>query len=411
MADWFVQHGGKQYGPLPAAKLKQLAADGKISPTTSVRLGTDGAWVPASRVKGLFDSMAPASPSRPPATPRANVPPSAPPIAPAPLVATPLVRAQPPKVTPLAKGTPVAGKSVPALVVGGISLVLGILALATCWLPAMGAGAAWVAIGIASTGLIVGIVAFVMAAMHKGSGLALGIAGTSTSLVAGALSIVVWMFFSQLPTPPKVIAVAPPVVQPAPPPVAPTPEAEPEPEPVWTDAHEAIEQGPIRARIAIARIEPVTLESIDLSTLKRQKAKPMLKVRVSLENISTDTIVSAPGWPGGADLVGQGVTELLGGDAGKALKSATASAALADNAGNNYKQVPIVQVFGAKLLASADPSLRPTEKVEHDLVFAEPLPTIEYLRLELTPAGFNGNDSLRFQIGRDLIQGLKAPSD
>jgi hypothetical protein len=34
------------------------------------------------------------------------------------------------------------------------------------------------------------------------------------------------------------------------------------------------------------------------------------------------------------------------------------------------------------------------------------LETVEYLRLELPPAGFSGTDSLRFQIPKAMVGGL-----
>jgi len=45
---------GAEFGPVSATELVEQAADGKISPDTEVRKG-EGAWVPASRVAGLFD--------------------------------------------------------------------------------------------------------------------------------------------------------------------------------------------------------------------------------------------------------------------------------------------------------------------------------------------------------------------
>ena len=43
-SEWYVQHGGKEYGPMSPAHLKKLAAEGKITPATSVRLGATGTW-------------------------------------------------------------------------------------------------------------------------------------------------------------------------------------------------------------------------------------------------------------------------------------------------------------------------------------------------------------------------------
>lgn len=58
--EWFVTKGDKTYGPFTSAQLKELASTGKIKPDTLIRMGSDGKWTPAERVKGLFDS-----PSRP----------------------------------------------------------------------------------------------------------------------------------------------------------------------------------------------------------------------------------------------------------------------------------------------------------------------------------------------------------
>lgn len=76
MADWFVSKGGKTHGPFSSAQLKQLAAASKIDTSTQVRMGADGQWVTADRVKGLFvAAMATAatpSPVQPPPRPQAK---------------------------------------------------------------------------------------------------------------------------------------------------------------------------------------------------------------------------------------------------------------------------------------------------------------------------------------------------
>jgi hypothetical protein len=51
---WYIQHNGRAVGPVTAAKLKQLASAAKIGPETKLRLGDDGEWLDAERVKGLF---------------------------------------------------------------------------------------------------------------------------------------------------------------------------------------------------------------------------------------------------------------------------------------------------------------------------------------------------------------------
>lgn len=418
--EWYVQHGGKLYGPLTSTQLKKLAADSKIAATTQVRLGAEGNFVSASRVQGLFpangaaaggESKATTAPP-PPVVAAKVAPPKAMPqaqVAPPPIAPPAAFGGSRTSFVPQAQTVASAPQSMPASLLGAVALVLGILALATCWLAKLGA-LGWLGIGVGSVGLILGIAGFIVSARRQGAGLALNIAGTSSSVVGLTLAVVFGVMFGLFgkappPAPPivQVPIVAPPSAEPEPEPAA---EPAPPPEPVWTLADQSIEQGPIRASIASAKIEQVRLENSDLSTLKKSKPQPMLKVVVAIENISTDRIVPVPGWPGGGDLIGQGVSELLGStEVGKAVQSATASAKLTDNIGNPYKQVSLLSLFGAQL-PGGDHSVRPAEKKQLELVYPPPLVSIEYLRIELSPAGFGGEAPLRFQIPRAMIVGM-----
>jgi membrane protein YdbS with pleckstrin-like domain len=62
MAGWYVRVGGKVHGPLDSAKIKELAACGKINETTDISRGDNGPFVAAGKVKGLFASTAKPSP-------------------------------------------------------------------------------------------------------------------------------------------------------------------------------------------------------------------------------------------------------------------------------------------------------------------------------------------------------------
>lgn len=55
---WYIHHNGRAVGPVTAAKLKQLAGEAKIGPKTRLRLGDEGQWLNAERVKGLFPAAA-----------------------------------------------------------------------------------------------------------------------------------------------------------------------------------------------------------------------------------------------------------------------------------------------------------------------------------------------------------------
>ena len=80
-AEWFYQATGKTVGPVPAAQLKQLAKAGTVTPDTPVRRNTDGKWVKARRVKGLFETTGTPSPQPPAVSPK-GPPPIPPPVPP-----------------------------------------------------------------------------------------------------------------------------------------------------------------------------------------------------------------------------------------------------------------------------------------------------------------------------------------
>lgn len=52
--DWYVRMtDGAEWGPMPPAKLKQLALEGKVTPDSCVKNGESGNWIAAKQVKGL----------------------------------------------------------------------------------------------------------------------------------------------------------------------------------------------------------------------------------------------------------------------------------------------------------------------------------------------------------------------
>jgi hypothetical protein len=89
-SEWFVRINNVERGPISSETLKHLAMDGKVMPKTPIRKGASGDWVPAGRVKGLFDRVShelpqqPGSQNQPPplrvpvATPLPNIPQPAP---------------------------------------------------------------------------------------------------------------------------------------------------------------------------------------------------------------------------------------------------------------------------------------------------------------------------------------------
>jgi len=74
-SQWYYQIMGEEFGPVSPSELRQLAQTSTISADTLVRKGTDGDWVRAERVKGLWgpakrsaSSLGPKEPSFPPKT-------------------------------------------------------------------------------------------------------------------------------------------------------------------------------------------------------------------------------------------------------------------------------------------------------------------------------------------------------
>jgi len=62
VTDWFYKVMGEEFGPLSAAELKLRATQGEVGHEYLVRKGTEGRWVPAWRVKGLFRQSVPEPP-------------------------------------------------------------------------------------------------------------------------------------------------------------------------------------------------------------------------------------------------------------------------------------------------------------------------------------------------------------
>ena len=55
--DFYYRVMGDVIGPITGAELRQKTLDGDVTPDTNVRIGADGQWVSASRVKNLFDAQ------------------------------------------------------------------------------------------------------------------------------------------------------------------------------------------------------------------------------------------------------------------------------------------------------------------------------------------------------------------
>ncbi len=62
---WFYTHGGKQFGPVTLADLKNLTTSGQVLPTDLVWTAKLGNWAGANTIKGLCPDLPPAPPPPP----------------------------------------------------------------------------------------------------------------------------------------------------------------------------------------------------------------------------------------------------------------------------------------------------------------------------------------------------------
>jgi tetratricopeptide (TPR) repeat protein len=74
---WYYRRKGKEHGPVPAGRLKELAQAGKLAPSDLIKSDAMAEWVPASSAKRLVFSQAPKAADPPSQQPQAAPAPAA----------------------------------------------------------------------------------------------------------------------------------------------------------------------------------------------------------------------------------------------------------------------------------------------------------------------------------------------
>jgi hypothetical protein len=128
-SQWYLNDSGQEVGPLSSTELRRLARDGRIRPDSWLRRVGEGGWIPASRVKNLFEAPGQLPPPQPwvlgPTTPGAGPLPASEPLVAIPVNALalpaqpPLPVAQPACVPELEEVQPVSRRA-------GLGLWLGL---------------------------------------------------------------------------------------------------------------------------------------------------------------------------------------------------------------------------------------------------------------------------------------------
>lgn len=67
--EWHYSRNGKQHGPVSVNELRELAADGQLQRDDLVWREGMTDWMPAEKVKGLFDEVSAKKPPKLPSTP------------------------------------------------------------------------------------------------------------------------------------------------------------------------------------------------------------------------------------------------------------------------------------------------------------------------------------------------------
>ncbi len=125
---WYYRRNDTQLGPVSVEELRQLAVSGQLSPTDLVWNEGMAEWAPASKVKGLFTTLAPETiPSAIPHNSSPSAQAATNPPAPVPAPAAP-ASVQPAGIEP-AGGTSLSGKRKTGIIIAA-SVGAGVLLLA-----------------------------------------------------------------------------------------------------------------------------------------------------------------------------------------------------------------------------------------------------------------------------------------
>ncbi|MBX3412109.1 MAG: DUF4339 domain-containing protein [Pirellulales bacterium] len=414
-AEWFVQADGGQLGPLSPPEMRHLVQEGRVVAETLVRLGADGKWVPAGRVRGLLPETAAATPVReaaPARAPLGSAPASParprlgekPPAAaheaaaekpkrlgrePSEVLAAKTARpAAPPRVEPASEPAPT---STPVEVMTGLPpdpkpspvlTGLGLTSVACGGLALLMAWSTTAVLALTMLGVVISLGAIAWAVARRRTGL--GTPVTGMVLCLGVLATVFAYQFivgdrfsggmkleSTARRNTEAVALS---------------EAESDwvqfdNDVQWTRSNRASLIGDVEVRVVGATFDRVKLS--DLGTEQDSKDAYVI-VRISLRNTDRDRRVEYRGWSGSGALTDAGLAELT------------------DRNGKKYNR----EDFGLGLNVSGQvstASISPSESIEDVLVFKSSGKESDMYRLELPGSAVGEDGAYRFAIPADTI--------
>ena len=401
--EWFVHSDGEQLGPLSPAELKRMVEQGRVSPETPVRLGTEGKWVKAGRVKGLLPAEAEKdktgsgqvaavgsqlqggetkratnveerksrggqSPERP--THSSVVLPGVP------QKATRERRLpERPTVGPLVQDTPLR-RTARDLGVGAI--ILGLSGVVALWLPLVG-------LPLAALGVVLALAGTSLSLVRRQGGLWVSLAGLVVCLIMLGLG---WTLaprpepdLATIRSEPKSdrgrMAAADSSLDRA--------EAEWatfEREAEWLDPAKRGLLGDVEVQIEAVKLDYPMIDDLGEVTKSEQ---PLLTIRLWLRNTSRARSIVYQGWSGAGSLVDTHVAKLK------------------DHRELNVRPPqmrPGMHIEGQLV----NRSITPGEQVPELLVYLPPAVHFEYLMLELPGEAVGATGRLRYRIPADVIE-------
>lgn len=424
---WFVHADGKQYGPLTPSQLKGMVDQGKVTHDTPVRMGAEGKWVRAGRVKGLLPTHEPESAASPAAaTPTANQatrgrtpsskatpaaadapgttsPPSSEkpaakpkretvadgkrPAVETPTAGLPARQASPSRWTPAsarrAVESPVDEPSRTARDLGIGAGILGLCGLLAFWLPFLG-------VPLSTIGVLLGVIGIILALVRRGSGLWFSVVGSSiAAIVLGATLFFILRGSEDNP------AVAKPTEM--------TEEerarrraamfeaeaewAQFEAETRWVDATQTTTRGDLRIGVDAVRVQPVPLDDLGV---RSETDEHHLQIRLNIEHAGSGPSVRYLGWSGAGSVVDQHV------------------ARLSDDTGHEFvrfRPLSGTQIEGQFTTGNILPgdAIKDLLVFELDELSLRRLESVDYLDLELPGEAIGETTAIRFRIPRSML--------
>lgn len=292
------------------------------------------------------------------------------------------------------------------------SLILGLLSFVICWMPIFGQL-------ISGLGLLLGVVGFIIAIVRGGTGIGYAISGAALN---GLSLLVGSVFISALGATADQLsrvgnannrADAPQAVPSQPdsknkagnttkpdndeasragatagtsvtPPVIATPPQTDNKTPLWHPATESLQLGDISLKISEVVIGNVPLHQ-KIGDTDTESEESLLAIYVELTNTSQSKKIDYRGWM-------NDYARLLDLDA-----------ELTDNHDNDYRKVNFGGLLTVKGVSN-DSSIYPGKTLKDAIVFEEPVPGIELLRVKLSAKGMGQDGEFRFEIPASMIR-------